>query len=124
MMIYADNAATTRTSRTAINAMLPYFDVQYGNPSSLYTLGQKAREALENARAVMARRLNAEQMVVVKSCSVDPALSVRELGEQGVIDPRFAELAEGAAFPIAVVHKAELERMRAMLLGEPVLRAQ
>ena len=72
----------------------------------------------------LARRLNAEQMVVVKSCSVDPALSVRELGEQGVIDPRFAELAEGAAFPIAVVHKAELERMRAMLLGEPVLRAQ
>ena len=60
MMIYADNAATTRTSRTAINAMLPYFDVQYGNPSSLYTLGQKAREALENARAVMARRLNAD----------------------------------------------------------------
>ncbi len=51
-------------------------------------------------------------------------VSVRELGEQGVIDPRFAELAEGAAFPIAVVHKAELERMRAMLLGEPVLRAQ
>ena len=46
MFIYADNAATTKTSRTAINAMLPYFDEIYGNPSSLHSAGQKAAEAL------------------------------------------------------------------------------
>ena len=50
MKVYADNAATTQMSKTAINAMLPYFDNIYGNPSSLYTLGQEAKEALENAR--------------------------------------------------------------------------
>ena len=39
-MIYADNAATTKMSRTAIEAMLPYMDEIYGNPSSLYSFGQ------------------------------------------------------------------------------------
>ena len=46
MFVYADNAATTKTSRTAIEAMLPYFDGIYGNPSSLHTAGQEAAEAL------------------------------------------------------------------------------
>ena len=43
MMIYADNAATTKMSRAAIDAMLPYMDECYGNPSSLYAFGQKAK---------------------------------------------------------------------------------
>ena len=50
-MIYADNAATTKISRAAIDAMLPYMDEFYGNPSSLYAFGQKAKEALEDARS-------------------------------------------------------------------------
>ena len=51
MNIYADNAATTKTSRRAIEAMLPYLDRIYGNPSSLHTAGQRAAEALaEQAR--------------------------------------------------------------------------
>lgn len=50
MKIYVDNAATTKMSRSAVNAMLPYMDEIYGNPSSLHTAGQKAGEALENAR--------------------------------------------------------------------------
>ena len=54
MYLYADNAATTAASRTAIEAMLPYFDQVYGNPSSLYEAGQKAREALDDARARIA----------------------------------------------------------------------
>ena len=44
--IYVDNAATTKTSRTAIDAMLPYFDKIYGNPSSLHSVGQAAADAL------------------------------------------------------------------------------
>ena len=48
--IYLDNAATTKMSRTAIEAMLPYFDGVYGNPSSLHSAGQAAAEALQNAR--------------------------------------------------------------------------
>ena len=50
MMIYADNAATTRMSSTAIQAMLPYMDQVYGNPSNLHTAGQQAAEALQSAR--------------------------------------------------------------------------
>lgn len=60
MRVYADNAATTRMSRTAIDAMLPYMDSIYGNPSSLHTAGQEAAEALWHAREIMARNLGCE----------------------------------------------------------------
>ncbi len=60
MKVYADNAATTRMSRTAINAMLPYMETIYGNPSSLHSNGQEAAEALQKAREVMAKRLGCE----------------------------------------------------------------
>ena len=60
MMIYADNAATTKVSRTAIEAMIPCLEEQYGNPSSLYTLGQRAKEILEEARAKAAAAIGAE----------------------------------------------------------------
>ena len=59
-MIYADNAATTGMSKRAIEAMLPYLDGCYGNPSSLYEFGQTAREALENARKRVADCIGAE----------------------------------------------------------------
>ncbi len=59
-MIYADNAATTKLSKTAINAMLPYLEDLYGNPSSLYEFGQKAKEALEDARSRIAACLGAD----------------------------------------------------------------
>ena len=50
MHIYADNAATTRMSESAVAAMLPYMSDVYGNPSSLHSVGQVANEALQNAR--------------------------------------------------------------------------
>ena len=59
MRIYADNAATTRMSQTAIRAMLPYMDQIYGNPSSLHSVGQEAREALDSARERVAKALGA-----------------------------------------------------------------
>lgn len=59
-MIYADNAATTKVSKTALAAMLPCFEQVYGNPSSLYAFGQEAKELLEDARARIARCLNAD----------------------------------------------------------------
>ena len=60
MMIYADNAATTKVSRAAIEAMIPCLEEQYGNPSSLYTLGQRAKEILEEARDKIAAAIGAE----------------------------------------------------------------
>ena len=59
MQIYADNAATTKMSRAAIDAMLPYLDDIYGNPSSLHSAGQRANEALVNARERVAKVLGA-----------------------------------------------------------------
>lgn len=58
--VYADNAATTVMSKTAIEAMLPYLDKIYGNPSSLHSVGQRAKEALEAARADVASCLGAQ----------------------------------------------------------------
>ena len=60
MRIYADNAATTRMSQTAIQAMLPYMETFYGNPSSLHTVGQEAKEALTDARERVAKVLGAQ----------------------------------------------------------------
>ena len=60
MQIYADNAATTKMSRTAIDAMLPYMETYYGNPSSLHTVGQQAAEALQKARQTVAECLGCQ----------------------------------------------------------------
>ena len=60
MRVYADNAATTQMSQVAIDAMLPYFRGVYGNPSSLHSLGQEAKEALEAARETVAGCLGCE----------------------------------------------------------------
>lgn len=60
MKIYVDNAATTKMSKTAIEAMLPYMAEDYGNPSSLHSVGQRANEALSDARARIAKVLNCE----------------------------------------------------------------
>jgi aspartokinase-like uncharacterized kinase len=66
----------------------------------------------------LARRLNAERLVVVKSCRIEPKATLAQLSEEGVVDKRFASLAEGAAFPIEILHKDELDAMRALLFGE------
>ncbi len=60
MQIYLDNAATTKMSEHAIQAMLPYMNEIFGNPSSLHSAGQQANEALTDARTRIARLLNAE----------------------------------------------------------------
>ena len=60
MFVYADNAATTSVSKTALDAMMPYLTELYGNPSSLYAFGQKAAEALAAARETVAACLNAD----------------------------------------------------------------
>ena len=60
MYVYADNAATTKMSNVALQAMLPYFTDTYANPSSLHSAGQLAKEALEEARATVARCIGCE----------------------------------------------------------------
>ena len=60
MYVYADNAATTKMSTVAVSAMMPYMTEVYGNPSSLHSVGQEAKEALEDARARVAACLGCE----------------------------------------------------------------
>ena len=65
MQIYADNAATTKMSEAAIKAMTDCVRNWYGNPSSLYTIGQKAKEKLEEAREEIAAVINASTREII-----------------------------------------------------------
>ena len=59
-LIYLDNAATTKTAAEVVEAMLPYFTEYYGNPSSIYSLGAKSKEAVTKAREIIADSLGVQ----------------------------------------------------------------
>lgn len=59
-MIYLDNAGTTKTSHEVVNAMIPFFEEEYGNASSLHSMGQRAKEHLDAARKIVAECINAD----------------------------------------------------------------
>ena len=59
-VIYLDNAATTATRPEVVEAMLPYFTQHYGNPSTIYSLGQESHAAVDHAREVIANSLGAK----------------------------------------------------------------
>ena len=85
--VYADNAATTRMSRAAIGAMLPYMETIYGNPSSLHSVGQQAAAALLSARERIAGCLNAAPREIYFTSGGSEAdnqalLSAARLGER------------------------------------------
>ena len=65
MTVYADNAATTKMSQTALNAMLPAMEENYGNPSSLHSVGQRAAELLMKSRETVARCLNCQPREII-----------------------------------------------------------
>ena len=86
-MIYADNAATTRMSETAINTMVTLMREVYGNPSSLYETGQKAKEVLEQARADVAAVINADPGEIIFTSGGSEAdnqaiISAAEIGKK------------------------------------------
>ena len=64
-VIYLDHSATTPVRREVLEAMLPHFSVGYGNPSSIYTMGQEARKAMDDAREVAARAIGARMGEIV-----------------------------------------------------------
>ena len=87
MMIYADNAATTRLSKRALEAMLPYMERLYGNPSGLYRFAQEAKEALEDARERIARCFGCEAREIIFTSGGSEAdnqalISAARLGER------------------------------------------
>ncbi|MBE6014697.1 MAG: cysteine desulfurase NifS [Lachnospiraceae bacterium] len=98
MKIYADNAATTKMSKEAIEAMLPFMENIYGNPSSLYSIGQEAKEHLEDARARVAKVLNCEAREVYftsggseadNQAIISAAYAGRKKGKKHIISTAF-----------------------------------
>lgn len=63
-VVYLDNAATTKVSKAALDAMLPHLHDAYGNPSSVYSVGQDAKKTVENARGIVADAIGAESSEV------------------------------------------------------------
>ena len=87
MNIYADNAATTKMSKAAVDTMVKYMNEVYGNPSSLYMIGQKAKEELEAARCRIAAVINAEPREIIFTSGGSEAdnqalLTAAELGKR------------------------------------------
>jgi len=87
MQVYADNAATTKISQAALQAMMPAFETYYGNPSSLHSVGQEAKEVLENARERMAACIGCEPREIYFTSGGSEAdnqaiLSAARLGEK------------------------------------------
>ena len=87
MQVYADNAATTKISAAALKAMMPAFETYYGNPSSLHSVGQEAKELLEDARERIARCIGCEAREVYFTSGGSEAdnqaiLSAAKLGEK------------------------------------------
>ena len=70
MFVYADNAATTAVSKNVLDAMVPIYTEVYGNPSSLYSVGQKAKEILEESRERIAKILGAKPHQVVARLTI------------------------------------------------------
>ncbi len=130
MKIYADNAATTKMSPAAIQAMLTCLEEHYGNPSSLYALGQEAKETLEKARAEIAAVINAEpQEITITSGGSEAdnqalrsaALAGRRKGKTHLISTAFEHHAilhtlkkleeEGFSVTLLPVHEDGLVRL-------------
>ena len=87
MFVYADNAATTKMSPAAVQAMLPFLEENYGNASSLYAFGQKAAEALLAARETVAGCINAEPREILFTSGGSEAdnQAIRSAAEWGAL---------------------------------------
>jgi len=108
----SDIANVLHKGRAAI--WLP-FELQRDKPDARTNWGATS----DTIALDLARDLNAERLVVVKSCAIDPSHTLAQLGATGVLDEGFAGRARGVAFPIEIMEKSELPRMRSLLLGEP-----
>lgn len=119
--IYADNAATTAMSDAAIRAMMPYLKEVYGNPSSLHTSGQTAKEALERARADIGGCLNADprEIYFTSGGSESDNQAIRSCAENGAVKGK-KHIITTAFEHHAVLHtvkKLEKEGFEATYLG-------
>ena len=81
---YFDNAATTQVNEEVLKEMLPYFSIDYGNPSSLYSIGRRAKRALEESRKKISNIIGCKpNEVYFTSCGTESDnLAIKELHTQ------------------------------------------
>jgi cysteine desulfurase len=118
-MIYLDNSATTQIDKEVVESMLPWLYEEYGNPSSIYSLGRKARVAIENARTEIAHALHAHPAeiiftsggtesnnTVLKSCILESklvkALAISSIEHHAIIHP--AEILSKQGVQVQYIH--------------------
>lgn len=104
----ADIAAALRQGRTAVWAPL---ELQRDRADADTNWDVTS----DSIALALAQRLDAQRLVIVKSCEVDPALTLEQLSAAGIVDGRFAERANGASVQVRIVHKGALEATRSAL---------
>ena len=114
--IYLDNAATTALDPEVLEAMMPYFTEKFGNPSSIYSYGRETKMAIENARKLIAKLLNAHPAEIfftsggTESSNTAIQASVRDLGCKRIITSKIEHH--------AVSHTVEYLENRDVVKGE------
>ncbi|MBI2546173.1 cysteine desulfurase [Candidatus Woesearchaeota archaeon] len=107
--VYLDNAATTMTDPVVVKAMLPYLTISYGNPSSPHELGKEAQDAIENARKIIAAKINAKPEEIIFTGS---ATEADNLAVKGIA---YANKSKGRHIITSKIeHKAILESCKAL----------
>ena len=113
MKVYLDNAATTRLHPRVLEKMLPYLNENYGNPSSIHSLGRKSRVAIEDSREVIADFINADPSeIYFTSCGTEATNFIID----GIAKTEFAESGKKHLISSTGDHKATLNTI-AHLVG-------
>lgn len=116
--VYADNAATTRTDRRVLDAMLPYFCENYGNPSSVHALGRQSAEAVKAARETVAACLNCEpgEVYFTAGGSESDNWIIKGLAEKALLKGQTPHIISTAFEHHAVLHALEKSGAEVTLL--------
>ena len=105
--IYVDNAATTSMSKDVLDSMLPYFSRNYGNPSSLYSLAQVSRDAVEVSRETIADILNCKPSEIVFNSGGTESDNLAIIGVSKALEPTGKHLITSKIEHHAVIHAME-----------------
>ena len=114
MNIYLDNAATTKLHPKVLEAMMPYLEGNYGNPSSIHSFGRKARVAIEDSREIIADFINADPSeIYFTSCGTEATNFVLN----GIAKTEYAESGKNRIVTSAGDHKATLNTIDNLVLN-------
>lgn len=105
--IYVDNAATTSMSKEVVESMLPYFSKNYGNPSSLYSLAQVSRDAVDSSREIISNILNCKPSEIVFNSGGTESDNLAIIGAAKALEATGKHLITSKIEHHAVIHAME-----------------